>query len=58
MRNNLNLTNSEVLAYQWNNPARLRTGDAQGEKENKYIESVEFYRTLLDSELLPSTKIY
>jgi len=60
--NNMDMSESEVMSYMWNNPARLRTGDAQGkskknDKGNKYIDNIELYRSLVDSEMLDDVPV-
>jgi hypothetical protein len=42
-----NLTDPEIAAYMWNNPARILTGDAQGAKSNSYVNNVLSYYNII-----------
>lgn len=45
------LSNSEILSYMYNNPLRLRAGDAQGAETNTYVSNVEKYKGFLEPRL-------
>jgi len=40
---NADLSDAEILAYMWNNPGRIVSGDAGGYTENSYIKNVLNY---------------